>query len=118
MATLFDKYGGLTTFHKITAMFYQKLLDSPQVSHFFIGIDIKLLTEHQVNFLASALGGPNIYEGRDIKKAHSHLKISQAHFDEVIMVLEETLEEEGVEPKDITTIVNTMIPFKNDIVNA
>jgi truncated hemoglobin YjbI len=118
MTTLFDKYGGLTTFHKITTTFYQTLLDSPQVSHFFAGVDIKLLTEHQTNFLASALGGPNLYKGHNIKEAHSHIKVSEADFAEVVMILEEALEGAGVEEQDIITIIETIAPFKKDIVNA
>jgi hemoglobin len=118
MTTIFDKYGGISTFNRLTAIFYQKLLDSPQVSHYFEGINMKLLAEHQSNFLASAMGGPNIYEGRDIKAAHANLNITNEDFAEVILVLEETLEQMNVDSDDIITIVKTVVPFKRDIVHG
>ena len=105
MQSLFDKYGGFATFNKLTRLFYQKLLDSPQVAHYFSGVDIPTLAEHQTNFLATALGGPTIYQGTDLKTAHTGLMITSEDFTEVAELLEECLEELDVEPADIKTII-------------
>ncbi|MFT4927815.1 MAG: hemoglobin [Phenylobacterium sp.] len=118
METLFDKYGGFPTFHQLTRIFYQKLLDSPQVAHYFTNIDINALTKHQTNFLATALGGPSLYEGRDLTAAHQGLSINQQDFDEVVYSLEETLEELDVEEQDIKTILAIVDSCKGQIISA
>ncbi|MFT5397021.1 MAG: hemoglobin [Gammaproteobacteria bacterium] len=118
MTTLFDKYGGIATFHQLTRIFYQKLLDSPQVAHYFDHIDVKALTDHQTNFLAAALGGPSIYTGRDLTTAHQGLSINQEDFDDVLYSLEEALEELNVEAEDIQTILAIVVSFKGQIISA
>ncbi|NQZ05835.1 MAG: group 1 truncated hemoglobin [Algicola sp.] len=118
MQSLFDKYGGFATFNQLTRLFYQKLLDSPQVAHYFSGVDIPTLAEHQTNFLATALGGPTIYQGADLKTAHAGLMITNEDFTEVAELLEECLEELGVEPPDINTIINIVAEFKEQIVSG
>lgn len=118
MSTLFDKYGGFATFNQLTQNFYQKLLDSPQVSHYFNQVNIEVLAKHQTNFIASALGGPSLYEGRDISSAHQGLNINQQDFQEVLYALEESLEEIGVEEPDIKTILTLVDGYRSQIVSV
>jgi hypothetical protein len=44
---------------QLTKAFYQKLLDSPLVSHYFDKVNLDKLIEHQTNFIVRALGGPD-----------------------------------------------------------
>lgn len=115
---LFEKYGGLATFHQITTIFYRKVLDTPSLGPFFKDINLDTLIKHQTNLISSALGGPNLYTGRDLQCAHRHLAISQEHFEEVLLILEETLEQMEVESQDIDTIISTIRQFQEKIVNA
>jgi truncated hemoglobin YjbI len=68
MQSLFAKYGGFDTFNQLTRLFYQKILDSPQVAHYFSGVDIPTLAEHQTNFLATALSRPTLHKSTDLIK--------------------------------------------------
>lgn len=114
--TLFNKYGGFETFSKIASNFYKKILDSEQVEYYFRDIDIDRLISHQTHFLAKALGGPDKYSGKDLALAHSNMNISAEDFDEVVELLEEALEEAGVEDEDIVTIISVISEFKEQIV--
>lgn len=118
MQSLFDKYGGFATLNQLTRLFYQKLLDSPQVAHYFSGIDIPTLAEHQTNFLATALGGPAVYTGTELKTAHVGLMITNEDFNEVAELLEECLEELDVEPADIKSIIAIVASYKEQIVSG
>ena len=41
--TLFDKYGGFTTFSTVVSNFYQKILDSEQLAGYFDGVNMERL---------------------------------------------------------------------------
>jgi len=74
MTGLFDKYGGLTTFSRLTANFHVKINFSP----YFTGIDVEKLLLHMCVFLAEALGGPKI-TGEEISKQSMPSCIYQKH---------------------------------------
>jgi len=116
--TLFDKYGGFDTFSKVVKNFYQKVLDSDQVEHYFHGISMDRLITHQTNFISKVLGGPDRYEGLDMKTAHAKLNITVPDFNEVAELLEESLEEAGVEAEDIEVILSAVANLQDQIVTA
>ena len=116
--TLFDKYGGFDTFSAVVKSFYQKVLDSDQVEHYFHGINMERLMTHQTNFISKVLGGPDRYEGLDMKQAHAKLNITLPDFNEVAELLEEVLEEAGVEAVDVKTILSAVASLQDQIVTA
>ena len=114
--TLFDKYGGFETFSAVFNNFYRKVLDSEKIAHYFEGINIERLISHQTNFLARVLGGPDKYNGRNLAEAHKGMNITLPDFVEVAELLEESLEEEGVEAQDIKLIIKTVAELQDQIV--
>lgn len=116
--TLFDKYGGFDTFSAVVTSFYQKVLGSDQVAHYFSGVKMERLIRHQTNFLSKVLGGPDRYEGRDLKTVHASLNITAPDFNEVADLLEETLVEASVEEDDIATILIAFASFQDEIVGV
>jgi hemoglobin len=115
--TLFEKYGGFETLSKVVANFYDKILDSNKVKHYFEGINMDRLMQHQTNFIAKALGGPDKYEGGDLKKMHARFNITEDHFTEVAELLEEALDEAGVESDDTAAIISVVASLKDQIVS-
>jgi len=116
--TLYDKYGGFDTFSAVVCNFYQKVLDSDELAHYFENVNMEKLMSHQTNFIATALGGPEKYNGIDLKKAHSPYKITVPHFQEVAELLEESLEEAEVEPQDVATIITLIASLMDQIVSS
>ena len=114
--SLFDKYGGFTTLTKLVHEFYRKVLERPQLKAYFEGVSIEKIMEHQVNFLGLALGGPNEYQGRDLKESHAHLNIGTDDFFLVVALLEETLDEFGVEEEDINSILDIVRDTAHEII--
>ena len=115
--TLFHKYGGFSTVGAIVLAFYEKILDEEALVPYFEGIDMERLIRHQTDFLCMILGGPANYSGRDLRTAHFRLNITVPDFLLVADLLEETLEEGGVEDDDIEAILKIVASTKDDIVN-
>ena len=116
--TLFEKYGGFATFSSVVSNFYQKVLDSEHLAPYFNGIDMEALMDHQTNFIAKALSGPDKYKGRDLKQVHMPLGITSEHFSEVAELLEEALDEAGVATDDVESIITLVASLKDQIVST
>lgn len=100
---LFDKYGGLRTLRAVIIDFYDRVLDSDVVGHFFEDVDIAKLIDHQTKFFTSILGGPAEFADQRLSSAHQHLDVTHAHFDEIGKLLAETLTDAGFAPEDLDT---------------
>ena len=117
--TLFDKYGGFSTFQGITRNFYSKVLDCDHLRHYFKGVSMEVIIDHQARFLSRSLGGPqDKYRDVDLAAMHAHLKITENDFLDVAELLEEALEDSGVEAEDIEAIMSLVASLKDQIVSA
>ena len=105
MATIFERYGGFSTIRKIVSDFYDKVLDSPSLEHHFVDVDMARLVDHQTKFISTITGGPANVSNEEIRRAHTRLSISSEHFGEVAELLEETLEDHGMQPEDIAYVM-------------
>jgi hemoglobin len=108
-ASLFERYGGFGSLSKVVSAFYDKILDSPITSPYFAGIDMKRQIEHQTKFIASLMGGPASYTDDALARSHSNLKIDQAAFEEMAMLLMETLEDFDFDPTDVASLKNEIV---------
>jgi hemoglobin len=116
--TLYDKYGGFGTIAAVVAAFYDKIAEEDRLTPFFKNTDMAKLLDHQTKFLCKVLGGPDNYEGRSLKPSHAALKIDQASFMLVGSLLQQTLEEAGVEAKDVGAIMAIVISVKDEIISV
>jgi len=116
MTTLYDKYGGFTTVNKLVQAFYGKVSESENLAPYFEGVDIQKLMDHQTKFFSEILGGPIEYTGRELKDVHAKMGITEDAFSEVAELLEETLEDMGVEEADFETIMEIVRGLKSNLV--
>jgi len=78
--------------------------------------DLRRLTSHQRAFLAAALGGPDIYAGRDLTRADARLNIDDAGFDAVVAHLASTLGDLGVPEETVRLIAERIEPLRVQVV--
>lgn len=117
--SLFEKYGGIATIVPIVNSFYRKVIAVPELRPYFDGIDMQKLTEHQVNFIAEAMGAPTtFYEGRSLKDAHAHLNVSKEAFELVVIALQESLQEAGMEDADVQTMLTSVCALEGEVVSV
>ncbi|WP_299076799.1 group 1 truncated hemoglobin [uncultured Ruegeria sp.] len=103
--TLYEKYGGFSQISRIVLSFYDMLLDNDEIGPFFDDVDMSRIVDHQTKFMASLLGGPASYTDNQLRQLHSHLSITDAHFDELEEVLRGTLSQHGMTGEDIEVVI-------------
>ena len=105
---------------KAVDKFYEKVLADDRVNGFFKGVDMDRQRAMQTAFLTFAFGGPNAYEGRDLRAAHAHLVargLNDTHFDIILEHLGNTLKEMGVGDEDIAQAAKIANSVRNDVLN-
>ena len=102
---LFDKYGGIRVLRHVIMEFYDRVLDSDVIGHFFEDIDLARLIDHQTKFFTMVLGGPAQFSDDRLAIAHRHLSLSHAEFDEAVALLVETLDQAEFKAEDRDTVI-------------
>lgn len=115
--TLFQKYGGFAAVSRIVLTFYDKVLDSDQIAHFFEDVDLGRLVDHQTKFISSLLGGPASFADEHLAKVHAHLAIGDADFDEMARLLDESLAAHRFVPDDRAEVMREIEARRRVIVS-
>lgn len=115
--SIYDSIGGAAAVHAAVDDFYVRVLADPKLAPFFTGTDLNRLKSHQRAFIAAAIGGPEIFRGRDMASAHAELGVTDTEFDAVVGHLVDTLAGLGVPDETIGQIGSALAPLRPDIVN-
>lgn len=116
--TIYDSIGGAAAVRAAVDDFYDRVLADPGLAPFFAQTDLQRLKAHQRSFIAAAIGGPEIFAGRDMATAHAGLGIADAQFDAVVTHLVDTLAGLGVPADTIGQIGAALAPLRASIVTA
>lgn len=117
MTTLFERLGGQAAVDGAVDVFYRKVLSDSSISHFFDSVDMDAQIAKQKAFLTFAFGGPNNYSGSDLREAHKHLALSDAHFDAVARHLESTLKDLDVPQELVDEVMSIAASTRDDVLN-
>ena len=104
---LYERLGGSDAVKKAVDIFYEKMMADGRVSGFFDQTDMDRQRRRQASFLLFAFGGPNAYDGKNMRDAHSALwdkGLGDEHVDIVIEHLADTLKELGAAEADIAEV--------------
>ena len=116
--SIYDSIGGAGAVRAAVDDFYARVLADGRLAPFFTETDLNRLKAHQRAFIAAAIGGPEIYQGRDMASAHAGLGIADSDFDAVVGHLVDTLSGLGVPEETIGQIGSVLAPLRSDIVTA
>ncbi|MFT7665487.1 MAG: hemoglobin [Planctomycetota bacterium] len=114
--SIYEKIGGAANVSNVVTDFYERLLADKSVSDYFADVDIPELISHQTNFVSRALGGPEIYEGRDLSQAHAGRGITSAIFATVVQHLKDSLLDAGVSEEDTKVVTELVASLEGQIV--
>ena len=106
--SIFERSGGFASVSRIVMSFYERVLDSPIMSPYFVNTDMKLLIDHQTKFIAFLMGGPASFSDEHLEKIHRRLGIDRRTFDEMVSLLTETLEDFDFNDEDIAAVENEL----------
>ncbi|MEE9178276.1 MAG: group 1 truncated hemoglobin [Acidimicrobiia bacterium] len=113
---MFERYGGFAKVSRIVAEFYDRVLNSDVLSEYFVGVDMKRQIDHQTKFFAYLMGGPVAFTDEHLVTVHRRLAITDEAFEELAIVLRETLEDYEVDETDIGVIQSGFVNRKPYIV--
>lgn len=116
MTSVYDTIGGREAVFAAVDLFYTRVLADPVLRPYFTGTDMRGQKAHMRAFFATALGGPDVYRGRDMHAAHAHLDVTDEAFDLVIGHLVWTLDALSVPDEVIEGIGAKLAPLRHQIV--
>ena len=117
MSSLYEQLGGEAAIKAAVEIFYKKVLADPLLSPFFDGIDMDRQVGKQRAFLTTVFGGPDAYDGADMRDAHRHLNLEEKHFNAVAGHLQATLEELNVPKNLIDEVMAIAASTHDDVLN-
>ena len=115
--SVYERIGGAAAVDAAVDIFYRKVLTDDRISEFFDTVDMEAQHAKQKAFLTMAFGGPNDYNGKDMREAHKHMSLTEDHFNAVAENLVATLKELNVADGDIDEIVGIALSVKDDVLN-
>ena len=115
--TLYERLGGKDAITTLAYIFSGFVADDPRIAHYFENMDMNRLRGHHKTFLIYALGGPNVYDGKDLRSGHAHLNLSDGDFDAVADNLKKAMDTINI-PGDLQSEVLALVSgTRDDVLN-
>lgn len=115
--SLYDDIGGAPAISLAVSVFYHRVVADESLARWFGDVDLDRLVAHQRAFLTVALGGPDLFTGRQMHAAHGGLGITDEAFDAVIEHLAYALLDVGLSHEQVTGVIAGIAPLRDDIVD-
>jgi hemoglobin len=116
--SIFESMGGHAAVKTAVSVFYDRVVDDASLEKWFDGVDLGKLRSHQRAFLTAALGGPELFAGRDLATAHAGMAITDAAFTSIREHLADTLADLDVSPDIIATVSAKVESLRSQVVEA
>lgn len=119
--SLYARLGGYDAIAAVTDDFFGRMMKDPQLGRFFKNMseDSKIRARQlTVDLLCHMTGGPCYYIGRDMKRAHQGMGITEGDWDLSVKYLKETLNKFKVPDKEQEEVLKAISGTKKDIVEA
>ena len=117
-SSLFARLGGAPAIDAAVEQFYVRVLKDPLLVDFFENTNMTRMKKQQKDFFTTALGGPAVYKGSDMKRAHARFPIEEKHFGQVAQHLGATLKALEVPAALIGEVMSAVGPLAADIINT
>ncbi len=114
--TLYDQLGGFAAVRKLVSDFYDRVLDEEDLVPFFHDTEMANLIDHQTKFWATLLGGPASYTDEQLHKIHASRGIQGRHFDLMVDLAKETLEDGDIDEQQIASIIEKLNAYRPSLV--
>jgi hemoglobin len=115
---LYERLGGVAVLERAVSGFQAALIGDARLKPFFDGIDTARLLAHQTAFFVMAFGGPNRYDGLDLRRAFAPLRaggLDDTHLGLAIAHFRAALDAQGVLPALVTEAESYLQSMRDDI---
>ena len=115
--THYQRVGGIDTVRDAVDRLYLLILADPELSPYFIGVDLPRLKAHLAALLGRVLGGPDEYAGRDLVQSHHGMGITREHYRKVSDYLTSVLWNLGAAEDILAAVSMTLVSVEDQIVD-
>lgn len=119
--SLYQRLGGYDAIAAATDNLLGRLQGDPRIRDFWKGASAdnrRKARQLIVDFMTEAAGGPAFYVGRDMKKSHEGMQISEADWAVFMEHSEATLDHFGVPAREKGEVLDFFTSLKGDIVEV
>jgi hemoglobin len=119
--SLYQRLGGYDAIAAATDDLLGRLQGDPRIRDFWKGASAdnrRKARQLIVDFMTEAAGGPAFYVGRDMKKSHEGMQISEADWAVFMEHSEATLDHFGVPAREKGEVLDFFTSLKGDIVEV
>lgn len=113
--SLYQKLGGKAAMEAAIDAFYVKVLADDRVKNFFDDVSMDKQRRKQKEFLSAAFGGPLPWVGKDMRKAHDGMGITEEQFNAIAENLVNTLKDLKIRQELIDQVVAIALSVKDDV---
>jgi hemoglobin len=99
-------------------LFLERMLADPLLAWTFEGVDQVQLNRHALAFVVAALGGPDLYLGRELHRVHERFRLTNRHFDVAVVHLIDSLREAGISDGVLAELAIRLEPLRRQIVTS
>ena len=116
--SLYDRLGGKSSISAVVDQFVANVAADTRINGRFATTDIRKLKGHLFDQVCMTTGGPCIYSGRDMKKTHAGMKISNGDFGAFVEDLVKALDMFKAPAQEKGELLGLLGPMKKEIVEA
>lgn len=113
--TLYQRLGGAERIAAIVEESIDRHAVNPVLAPRFRGKDLPHLKRLGTQFFCAGIGGPQQYEGRDLRAAHAGMNVSEQEFLETVDDIVAALESHGVAQAETGEVVAILYSLKGDV---
>ena len=117
--SLYDRLGGRPAIRLVVDDFVANVVADNRVNARFKDMkfpEVERLKSNLSDQICQAAGGPCGYYGRDMKAAHTGMKVTEAEWNATVENLGKALDKHKVGAKEKQELVGLLAPMKRDIV--
>ena len=114
--SLYARLGGQPAIEAVVKDFGGRVLADARINKKFAKSDANRLIKNLTDFVCVATGGPCKYTGRDMKKSHKNMAVTQGEFNALVEDLSTTLDKFKVPAKEKGELLGALAPLAGQIV--
>lgn len=113
--SLYREFGGKAGIERVIDDFYDGMLADPRTKSYFEGASIPKIEKKLNEQFCVLLGGPCVYTGRSMKRAHEGLNIDHVAFSAAIDDLRKAMAKNHVPADAQKKLLAKLLPMARDI---
>lgn len=117
-APLYERLGGAERIAAVVEDALDRHAANPLLAPRFRGKDLPRLKQLGAQFFCMGSGGPQRYEGRDMRAAHSGMNISEQEFIAAIDDIVAALNAQGTGATEVNEVVGILYSMKGEVLRA